>query len=140
MVCKYLCLFILKTRKEDGAPYLPATLKSSLGGLNRAFQKNRAPFSILDKCNENFRDLFNTLDLVRSSLHRESVGAVRKSAPIIEVEHESRFWKMKLLSYSSPRILQKTVFFYVGLHLFVFHLILLFTIRVSSMNALNTSL
>ena len=62
MVCKYLCLFILETRKEDGAPYPPATLKSLLGGLNRVFQKNRAPFSILDKRNENFRDLFNTLD------------------------------------------------------------------------------
>ena len=114
--------------------------EKKIGHLNCVFQKNRSPFSILDKRNENFRDLFNTLDLVRSSLHRESVGAVRKSAPIIEVEHESLFWKMKLLSYSSPRILQKTVFFYVGLHLFVFHLILLFTILVSSMNTLNTSL
>ena len=84
-----------------------------MGHLNCVFQKNRAPFSILDKCNENVRDLFNTLDLVRSSLHRESVGAVRKSAPIIEVEHESLFWEMKLLGYSSPRILQNTVFFYV---------------------------
>ena len=103
-VCKYLCLFV------------PATLRSLLSGLNRMLQSNKAPFSILDKHDTRFRDLFNTLDLVSSTLHREGVGAEKKSAPIIEVEHENLFWEKNLLGYSTPRTLQRAVFFYVGLH------------------------
>lgn len=87
-----------------------------LSGLNRTLQSNNAPFSIIDKHDIRFRELFNTLDLVSSTLHREGVGAVKKSACIIEVEHENLFWEKKLLGYSTPRTLQRAVFFYVGLH------------------------
>ena len=87
-VCKYLCLFVLETRKEDGGAYPPATLRSLLSGLNRTLQSNKAPFSVLDKHDIQFHELFNTLDLVSSTLHREGIGADKKSAPIIE----RRYW------------------------------------------------
>ena len=48
-VCKYLCLFVLETRKEDGSPYPPSTLRSLLSGLNCVLQQNKTPFSVLDK-------------------------------------------------------------------------------------------
>ena len=91
-------------------------LQLLLSGLNRMIQNNKAPFSVLDKHDIRFRELFNTLDLVSSTLHREGIGADKKSAPIIEVEHENLFWEKKLLGYSTPRTLQRAVFFYVGLH------------------------
>ena len=115
-IVKYLCLFVLETRKEDGSRYPPATIRSLLSGLNRVLQANNAPFSILDRHDARFRELFNTLDVVSSTLHKEGVGAKRKSAPVIEVEHENMFWDSGLLGYSSPRSLQTAVFFYVGLH------------------------
>ena len=114
-IVKYLCLYVLETRKEDGSPYPPATLRSLLSGINRVLQANKAPFSILDKHDLRFRELFNTLDVVSSNLHREGVGAHRKSAPVISVDHENLFWERGLLGYSTPRTLQRAVFFYVGL-------------------------
>ncbi len=94
----------------------PATLRSLLSGLNRELQRNRVPFSVLDKHNLWFHESFNTLDHVSSTLHREGVGAERKSAAVIEFEHENVFWETGLLCCSSPRALQKTVFIYHGLH------------------------
>ena len=85
-------------------------LRSLLSGLNRMLQTNKAPFSVLDKHDIRFRELFNTLGLVSSSLHREGIGADKKSTPIIEVEHENLFWEKKLLGYSTPRTLQRAVF------------------------------
>ena len=114
-IVKYLCLYVLETRKEDGSRYPPATIRSFLSGINRVLQANKALFSILDKHDLQFRELFNTLDVVSSTLHREGVGARRKSAPVIEVEHENLFWECGLLGYSSPRALQRAVFLYLSL-------------------------
>ncbi len=73
-------------------------------------QRNRVPFSVLDKHNVRFRELFNTLDVVSSTLHREGVVAERKSAAVIEFEHENVFWETGLLCCSSPRALQRLGF------------------------------
>ena len=61
-------------------------------------------------------DLLKTLDSVSSDLHRQGVGVVKESAKVIEMTHEDEFWIKGLLGYSSPKILQRTVFFYVGLN------------------------
>jgi hypothetical protein len=87
-----------------------------LSGLNRILQANGAPFSILDKNNSDFRDLLKTLDTLSSNLHREGVGAVKDSAPVIVPEHEKLFWEKGLLGFSTPKQLQTTVFFYMGLN------------------------
>ena len=71
---------------------------------------------MLDKTNPCFRDLLKTLDSVSSDLHRQGVGATKHSAPIISQEHEELFWKKGLLGLSSPKVLQRTVFYYVGLN------------------------
>ena len=109
-VNKYLCMFIAETRKENGDKYPPATIRALLSGINRALQENQVPFSIFDKQNPHFRDLCNTLDVISSALHREGIGAKKKHAAIIEADHEQSFWDKSLLGYSSPRILQRTVF------------------------------
>ena len=46
----------------------------------------------------------------------EGIGSKKKSAGIIDVEHENLFWEKKPLGYSSPRTLQYAVFFSIGLH------------------------
>ena len=116
LVCKWLCRFVLEIRKTDGTRYPPATLRSLVSGLNRELQRNKAPFSVLDKSDARFRDLLHTLDTLTCKLHKEGLGAVKNSAKVISREHEDMFWEKDLLGYSTPKILQKTVFFYVGLN------------------------
>ena len=116
VVCKYLCLYVMETRCEDGKPYPPSTIRVLVSGLNRILQANKAPFSVLDRSNHDFHPLLNTLDTVSSDLHREGVGVTKYSAQVILPEHEELFWVKGLLGYSSPKVLQHTVFFYMGLN------------------------
>ena len=105
-----------ETRKTDGSLYPPSSLRSLICGLNRVLQSNQAPFSLVDKGDSRFRPLLKTLDSLSSELHRSGVGAIRNSAKVIEIEHERIFWEKGLLGMSTPKILQRTVFFYVGLN------------------------
>ena len=116
LICKWLCRFLMETRKSDGSPYPPASLRSLVCGLNRVLQRNKVPFSVMDKADHRFRDLQKTLDSLSSELHRQGVGAVKQSAKVIDPKHEDMFWQKGLLGYSSPKVLQRTVFFYIGLH------------------------
>ena len=79
-------------------------------------QSNKAPFSVLSRGDIWFCDFLNTLDTVTSSLHRDGVGICKDSAIVISPEHEELFWCKNVLGYSSPKVLQVTVFFYVGLN------------------------
>ena len=38
VICKLFCRFALETRKSDGSPYPPASLRSLVCGLNRVLQ------------------------------------------------------------------------------------------------------
>jgi hypothetical protein len=49
LVCKWLCRFAMEVRKSEGSFYPPSSLRSLVRGLNRALQKNKAPFSVVDK-------------------------------------------------------------------------------------------
>ena len=40
LVCKWLCRFVLETRKTDGSLHPASTLRSLLSGLNRVVQSN----------------------------------------------------------------------------------------------------
>ena len=111
LVCKWLCCFVLEARKTDGSLYPPATLRSLVSGLNRELQRNNAPFSVLDKGDMKFRNLLKTLDSLSCELHKQGVGVVKHSAKVIDLEHEAIFWEKSLLGYSTPKILQRTVFF-----------------------------
>jgi hypothetical protein len=106
----------MEAKKSDGSFYPPSSLRSLVCGLNRVLQKNRAPFSVVDKNDHRFRDLIKTLDSLSSDLHRQGVGAVKHSAKVIDPNHEDVFWREGLLGYSTPKVLQRTVFFYVGLN------------------------
>ncbi len=116
VLSKFLRYFVLEVRKEDGSPYPPASIRSILSGLNRMLKDNGAPFSIMNKEDPLFRDLFLTLDSVTSGLHREGVGATKNSATAITYDHQRIFWEKKLLGYESPKSLQRAVFFGVGLN------------------------
>ena len=114
LICRWICAFMFETRKTDGSRYPPATLRSLVSGLNRELQRNGAPFSVLDKSDGRFRALLKTLDTLSCELHREGIGAGKKSAKVVDSEHEMLFLEKNLLGVSTPKLLQRTVFFYVG--------------------------
>ncbi len=111
VVCKYLRYFALEARNQSGQKYPPATIRSILSGLNRIMKDGKAPFSILDKSNPQFRELLLTLDSVTSELYRDGVGVSKKSAAAVSFEHEELFWEKKILCYDMPKSLQRAVFF-----------------------------
>ena len=74
------------------------------------------PFSVLDKSDHRFRDLQKPLDSVGSELYRQGIGATKKSAQVIDPKHEDLFLEKGLLGLSSPRVLQVTLLFYLGLN------------------------
>ena len=88
LVCRWICAFMFETRKTDGSRYPPATSRSLVSGLNRELQRNGAPFSVLDKSDGRFRPLLKTLDTLSCELHREGIGASKKSAKVVDSEHE----------------------------------------------------
>jgi len=116
VLCKYMRCFVLEVRREDSEHYNAGTIRSLLCGLNRYMKENGAPFSMLDKTDPAFRQLQLTLDTVTSTLHRDGIGTMKNSAAVISVEHDERFWEKGLLGIGDSSTLQKTVFFYVGLH------------------------
>ena len=54
LACKNLCWFAMETRREDGKPYLPASLRCLLSVLNRILQDNKALFSVFDEKDHSF--------------------------------------------------------------------------------------
>ena len=78
--------------------------------------KMELPFPCWTKETQLFHELLLTMDTVTSSLHRQGIGAARKSAPIMSCEHENMLWDKALFGYDHPKTLERAVFFYVGLH------------------------
>ena len=111
-----LRLFVLEVRKQNGEHYPPSTLRSILSGLNREFARNKIRFGILDKNDTRFLDLHQTLDTINSQLHREGIGVATKHASVLTIEDEDLCWEKGSLGYSTPTVLQHTVFFYTGMH------------------------
>ena len=56
------------------------------------------------------------MDSVSSNLHCQGIGANRNSAPVIDPRDENLFWERGLLGYRPAKVLQHTVFFYIGLN------------------------
>ena len=77
LLCKWLCRYVMETRRTDGSQYPPATLRSLLSGVNRVLQENKAPFSILDNDDYRFKDLLKTMDTLCSDLHSQGIGATK---------------------------------------------------------------
>ncbi len=111
LVCKWLCYYVQETRKEDGDPYPPKTLKQLLCGIKRLMDTNKVPFNIFDKSNLDFLDLHLVCDTVCSDLLKQGIGATVNHADVILLEHEERLWELGFLGCDNPQVLQNTIFF-----------------------------
>ena len=116
LVCKFMRYFVLEVRQENGEQYNPGTIRSLLSGINRTMRERGVLFSIFNKNDPAFRELMLTLDSVTSNLHHCGIGASRKHAPVICIDHEHMFWEKGLLGFDDTKVLQRAAFFCMGLH------------------------
>ena len=65
------------------------------------FEREKTPFSILDKDDPQFRDLHRTMDSVSSELHKKGIGTEHKRAAVIATEEEDALWAAGSLETST---------------------------------------
>ena len=62
IICKWLSRFVLEVHQQTGDPYPPKSMHSILAGLFRISKSNEATLNFLDKSDQRFVKLHNTLD------------------------------------------------------------------------------
>ena len=108
---KWLPLYVIKTRKQDGGRYPASTLNLLLCGLKRHMKKvNSATPKFLDEKDDCFDGLRGTRDVARK-LRKDGVGASVKHTATISQEEEAQLWR-GVLGLRSPRALLNAVFFF----------------------------
>lgn len=66
---------------------------------------------MLNKGDLRFRPLLKVLDTVSTSLHKEGIGVSKESDAVISATHEALLWEKGCLGFSTPKLLQRTVYF-----------------------------
>ena len=76
--------------------------------------KNPCTPKFLNKEESCFRDIRGTCDSVYRGLRSKGIGAEISHTPLISDEEETQLWKSEVLCTSTPKGLQRAVFYYVG--------------------------
>ena len=117
----WLSRFVMEIRNEQGEEYQSGTLYSVCAGIQRYIREKRLAFDIaepLDIYKDHHFNLFrSSLDSVLKDLHKRGIGNVKKQADVISEELEEKLWNDKLLGDDSPKKLQNTLIFCLGLNL-----------------------
>ena len=116
LVCRWMCIFVQETRKENGEEYQPSTIRALLAAFPRQITTNKVGFSLLDKADHRSCDFHNTLDTLCASLRKKGIGATNKLAAVICPDDEIQMWESGVLGIDNPWNLACVTFFVVGLH------------------------
>ena len=111
----WLCRFVTEVRRQDGNPYPPKTIQQLLAGLQRKMlDANPDAPRFMDRQESCFRDLTRTCDSVYRDLHSKGVGTSVRHTSIFSSEDEAKLWETGVLADTSPKSLQRAVFYYIG--------------------------
>uniref|UniRef100_A0A1X7U4V1 Uncharacterized protein n=1 Tax=Amphimedon queenslandica TaxID=400682 RepID=A0A1X7U4V1_AMPQE len=112
---KWLCLYILETRRADGQPYPLTTIYHLLSGILRHMRSrdHECP-NFLDKKNHHFQQLSSALENMGKQLRCQGIGAEVKHASLITSEEEELLWTSHILSTKDPKSLLYAVFYCNG--------------------------
>ncbi len=115
LLSDWLAVFITEARKTDGEKFPAKTLYQLLCGVLR-FMRKQDPLApnFLDQTDGRFQELRGTCESVFRQLHLSGIGANPKKAPVISREEENRLWETGVLGCSTPKALQRSVYFYLG--------------------------
>ena len=115
---KWLSLYVMETRREDGQPFPSKSIDGLLAGLkwHMKTQNKYAPniFSEEDPC---FSNLRGTRDNVSWKLWEEGVGTSIKETELLSVEDEQVIWAKNVMGTHSPKALLYALFFANGKNL-----------------------
>ena len=114
---KWLSVFVLEVRRENGSRYLPASLRLLLSGLLRHMRRNSVGpvHNLLDKNDVRFHGLRLALEAVEQTAPREGSG-VKRLQYMTEAE-ENHLWNVGILGCETPQALLLSVLFQNGRHL-----------------------
>ena len=111
----WLCRFVSEVRNQKGKPYPPKTVHQLLSGLQRSMmEKNPSSPKFLDRNNVAFRELHRSCDAIYRDLHHQGFGASVSHAVPFTCDEEELLWSRGILSDSTPKGLQRAVFFMLG--------------------------
>ena len=109
---KWLSLFVIEVRKQDGSKYPSKTIDLLLAGLKRHMKEvNLTAPNFLNEQDQRFSGLRGTRDTVARQLREEGIGAAVKHTEVLSYE-EVLLWDRRLLGVASPRSLFNAVFFH----------------------------
>ena len=107
---KWLSVFVVETRKQDGEPYSPKSLYLLLSGILRHMRSlNPACPNFLNTEDHQFSRFHHTLDNVLRKLRSDGVG-VPKQAEVFTKEDEESLWLSGILTVDNPKGLLRAVF------------------------------
>ena len=111
---RWLSLFILEARREDGSVYSPETLYQLSCGLLRVIRELRPHINILKDAE--FAPFQKALDSEMKRLRSLGVGVKKKQAEPISLNEEQTLWDRGLLGAHSPQSLLDTMVYLCGIN------------------------
>ena len=113
-ISKWLGLFAIEVRRQDGKEYPPRTIHQLLLGLQRHMQLNGPDKAINLFGDPEFSTLKNVCDSHFRDLHSSGIGTETKQTPVLEQADVDKLWETGVINLSTPQGLSNAVFFYNG--------------------------
>ena len=111
----WLARFVAEVRNHEGGRYTPRSIHQILCGVQRyMLDKNPTAPKILGKDDPRFVTFRSAVDNVFRQLHSEGIGTEVRRAPIITADEEEKLWLSSILTITTPKGLQRAVFYYIG--------------------------
>jgi hypothetical protein len=113
----WLAWFVVELRNQQGRPYAPRSIHQILCGLQHyMLDENPSAPKIMDKDDPRFRALRSTVDNVFRQLRSQGIGTEVQHAPVITADEEEQLWLSSVLTITTPKGLQRAVYWEVLLH------------------------
>ena len=115
LLCTWLTRYVAETRTTQGNLYPPSTLYQLLAGLLR-YMRDTVPgaLNFLDKGDQRFKALHNSLDSLFRDLRTKNIGTRVKHAEVFTKEEEQMLWDKGILGTSNPQSLLNAAFYLNG--------------------------
>ena len=112
----WLSCFAAETRTTNGSKYPPNTIYSLLAGIQRHMKnKNADAATFLNKEDNRFKELHNSLDVIFRGLQEKNIGASTSHHLPFDKDEIDHLWATGVLGTSNPVSLLNAVFFYTGM-------------------------
>ena len=109
-LAKWLQIYAVSTRKNNGEKYSAKTVYLLLGGLQRYMKENKKhPFNMFDRDHPDFKLVVRTCDN-----YFRGVGMGSHATEVLIPENEQKLWTTGVLPVDTPKALLNAMFFYNG--------------------------